>query len=121
MVSPKSILVVDDDPNLRQTLVMIIRNAGYEVFFAENAQQCLLLLKSRSYNLLVLDHKIPDMNGLSLLSVIRRMYPELPVLFLTSNGSSELKKAALEKGIRGYLVKPVDPEEILEQVHAICP
>jgi DNA-binding response OmpR family regulator len=120
MDSPKSILVVDDDPNLRQTLVLIIRNAGYEVFYAENAQQCLLLLKSRGYHLLVLDHKIPDMNGLSLLAVIRRMYPGLPVLFLTGNESAELKKTTLEMGVRGYLVKPVDPEEILNRVHAIC-
>lgn len=117
----KSILVVDDDPNLRQTLVMILRHAGYECFFAEDAERCLLLLKSRSYDLLILDHSIPDMNGLSLLTVIRRMYPDLPVLFLTGNGSPELKSAVQRNGIRGYLVKPVDPERILELIPRLCP
>jgi len=121
MPSPKSILVVDDDLNLRQTLVMILRNAGYEVFFAENAQKCLLLLQTREYHLMVLDHKMPDMNGMTLLSVIRRTYPDLPVVFLTGNGSPELEKEAWEKGVKGYLIKPADPEKILALVGSVCP
>ena len=121
MLAPKTILVVDDDLNLRQTLVIILRNAGYDVSFAENAQRCLLLLQTRIFDLLVLDHKMPDMNGMTLLSVIRRTYPDLPVFFLTGNGSPELQKEALEKGVKGYLVKPADPEAILSLVQSICP
>ena len=121
MSAPKSILVVDDDLNLRQTLVLILRNAGYEVFFAENAQKCLLLLQARGFDLMVLDHKMPDMNGMTLLSVIRKTCPDLSVFFLTGNGSPELEKEAWDKGVKGYLVKPADPEKILSQVQSICP
>jgi two-component system chemotaxis response regulator CheY len=121
MTFPKSILVVDDDANLRQTLVMIIRNAGYEVFVAESAQRCLLLLQSRTYDLMVLDQKIHGMNGLTLITVIRRMYPEMPVLFLAGNGSSEMERTLRQSGIRGYLVKPIDPEKILDLVQTLCP
>ncbi len=121
MFAPKTILVVDDDLNLRQTLVIILRNAGYDVSFAENAEKCLLLLQTRNYDLMVLDHKMPDMNGMTLLSAIRRTYPDLPVFFLTGNGSPELEKEALEKGVKAYLVKPADPEKILALVKSICP
>ena len=121
MSAPQSILVVDDDQNLRQTLVIILRNAGYEVFFAESAQKCLLLLQTRNYNLMVLDHKMPDMNGMTLLSVVRRTYPDLPIFFLTGNGSPELEKEAWEKGVKGYLLKPADPEKILLLVQSILP
>jgi DNA-binding NtrC family response regulator len=120
MAVPKFILVVDDDLNLRQTLVMILRSAGYDVSFAENAQKCLLLLKEREYDLMVLDHRMPDMNGLTLLTVVHNMYPRLPVLFLTGNGTSELEKEVSGKGVKGYLLKPVDPESILSQIRSIC-
>jgi DNA-binding response OmpR family regulator len=118
---PKSILVVNDDANLRQTLVMIIRNAGYEVFVAESAQRCLLLLKSRTYDLMVLDQKIHDTNGLTFVNVIRRMHPEMPVLFLSGNGPAGLERILRKRGIKGYLVKPVDPEKILDLVRTLCP
>jgi CheY-like chemotaxis protein len=116
-----SILVVDDDLNLRKTLVFILRNAGYDVSFAENAQKCLLLLQTRNYQLIVLDHKMPDMNGMTLLTAVRRTYPDLPVFFLTGNGSPELEKEAWEKGVKGYMVKPADPEKILSLIQSICP
>jgi CheY-like chemotaxis protein len=102
-------------------LGMIIRGAGYEVYCAENAQKCLLLLNMREYDLMILDHKMPDMNGMTLLTIVRQMFPKLPVLFLTGNGSSELEKTAAAKGVRGYLVKPQDPEKILDVVRSICP
>ena len=121
MSAPQSILVVDDDQNLRQTLVIILRSAGYEVFFAENAQKCLLLLQTRNFNLMVLDHKMPDMNGMTLLSVVRRTYPDLPIFFLTGNGSPELEKEAWEKGVKGYLLKPAYPEKILSLIQSILP
>jgi DNA-binding NtrC family response regulator len=121
MPSTRSILIVDDDANLRQSLMMIIRGAGYDVLFAENARRCLLLLNTRPFDLMILDHKMPDMNGTTLLTIVREMYPGMPVLFLTGNGSPELEKAAKAKGVRGYLVKPQEPEHILSLVRSICP
>jgi CheY-like chemotaxis protein len=119
MIALKCILVVDDDLNLRQSLVMILRNAGYDVAFAENAQKCLQLLNEREYDLMVLDHKMPDMNGLTLLSVVRNIYPRMPVVFLTGNGTPELEKEVTEKGVRAYLRKPVDPENLIGLIRSI--
>jgi two-component system chemotaxis response regulator CheY len=121
MSSPKKILVVDDDLNLRETLGIILQNAGYEVACAENAQQGLLQLQTRNFDLVFLDHKMPDMTGLTLLTVLHRAYPGLPVLFLTASGSPELEKEARSRGVEGYIVKPADPETILALVQSICP
>jgi DNA-binding response OmpR family regulator len=121
MPSDRSILIVDDDPNLRQSLGLILRTSGYAVDAAENAQTCLLRLETRSFDLMILDQKMPDMNGMTLLTVVRHRFPSLPVLFLTGNGSSELEKRVLSDGAMGYLVKPVEPEAILDLVRSICP
>lgn len=120
MSPSRSILVVDDDPCLRQTLVQILRKAGYEAFFAENAQKSLLCLQARNYDLIILDRKMPDMSGMALLSVIRKTYPALPVVFLTGNRSPELEREAWENGVRGYLVKPINPEKIIILVRTLC-
>jgi DNA-binding NtrC family response regulator len=117
----KSILVVDDDLNLRRTLVIILRNAGYDVWFAENAAQGLLQLQTRKFDLLILDYKMPEMDGIDLLKTIKNLLPELPVFFLTGNGSAELEQEAWKSGVRGYMVKPADPERILMLVRTLCP
>ncbi len=121
MNPPKSILVVDDDTNLRKTMVIILHNAGYEVRFAENATQGLVQLQSRKFDLMILDYKMPELDGMVLLKTIRRLQPELPVFFLTGNGSPELEQEAWRNGVKGYLVKPADPERILMLVRTLCP
>jgi CheY-like chemotaxis protein len=121
MVASKTILVVDDDLNLRQTLVIILRNAGYEVEFAEDASKGMVLLQGRPYDLMILDYKMPGIDGLQLLKTVRNLHPDLPVFFLTGNGSPELEKEAQAYGVKGYLVKPADPERILQLVRSLCP
>jgi DNA-binding NtrC family response regulator len=121
MGSSKTILVVDDDFNLRQTLVIILRNAGYDVEFAESAPKGMILLQSRAFDLMILDYKMPEIDGLQLLKTVRHLRPGLPVFFLTGNGSPELEKQAMDNGVKGYLVKPVDPERILQLVRNLCP
>jgi len=121
MVSPKSILVVDDDLNLRKTLVMILQNAGYEVEFAESAPRGMLLLQSRKFDLMILDYKMPEVDGMYFLNAVRNLFPDLSVCFLTGNGSPELEAQAWKNGVKGYLVKPADPERILQLVRTLCP
>jgi DNA-binding NtrC family response regulator len=115
-----SILVVDDDENLRRTLVQILRKEGYETDWAENAERSLQLLHDKPYTLVILDHKLPDMNGLTLLTAVRKMYPKLRVLILTGAGTDELRQEAANRGAWSYLRKPVDPETILDLIDSIC-
>jgi CheY-like chemotaxis protein len=121
MASGKTILVVDDDSNLRQTLVLILRSAGYEVEFAENAPKGMIQLQGRPFDLMILDYKMPEIDGLKLLKTVRNLHPDLPVFFLTGNGSPEVEAEARANGVMGYLVKPADPERILQLVRTLCP
>jgi|WetSurMetagenome_2_1015567.scaffolds.fasta_scaffold1170224_1 DNA-binding NtrC family response regulator len=116
----KSILVVDDDVNLRKSLVQILRSAGHEVDCAENAQRSLVLLNEHSYDVMLLDHKMPDMNGLTMLAAIHRSFPQMRVLVLTGVGTAELQREAADRGAWKFLRKPVDPEEILALIASIC-
>ena len=119
MITPNSILVIDDEPNLRKSLALILQHAGYQVTTAEHAQAALCTLQAGSYDLVFLDIKLPDMNGMELLPQIRRLYPDLPVLILTAHATLESAMAAVRQGARDYLLKPLRAEQILTRVHEV--
>jgi DNA-binding response OmpR family regulator len=112
----KRILVIDDEPNLRRTLSLILQRSGYEVTSASTAEEARQALKAHEYNLIFLDLKMPDINGLDLLPEIRDEHPEAPVLILTAHATLESAIDAVRKGARDYLLKPYDPEQIVERV-----
>jgi two-component system, response regulator FlrC len=114
------VLVIDDDPNLRETLALILEQAGYQVSAANGATAGLTCLQARGYALVFLDIKMPDREGTSLLPEIRRLHPNLPVLILTAHVASEAEQEIWDKHATGLLTKPIDPESILERVRALC-
>jgi DNA-binding response OmpR family regulator len=116
-----AILVIDDDTTLRETLALILDQAGYMVSAAESANDALLSLQAQAYALVFLDIRLPDRDGFILLPEIRRLYPDLPVLILTAHIASEAEQEVWEKNASAYLMKPVDPLNILEHVRALCP
>jgi DNA-binding response OmpR family regulator len=116
---PESILVVDDEQNLRHTLAFILKRAGYFVTTAENAEEALNTLKVGTFNLLILDLKMPDVDGLSLLKLIRQNHPKLPVFILTAYGSLDSAIDALRLEARDYLLKPIDPAQLLQRIENI--
>lgn len=119
-MSPRaSIMVIDDEFNLRRTLALILQRAGYHVTTAGCAGEALQHLQSSTYDLAFLDLKLPDLGGLSLLAKIRNLQPGLPVVILTAHPSPESMAEARQIGARDYLVKPLDPAHILECVEAI--
>lgn len=114
-----SILIIDDETNLRCTLGIILQRAGYLVTGASGAQEALQLLSARKHDLVFLDLKMPGMDGMQLLPEILRIDPDLPVLILTANASLETAIRALGLGAEGYLLKPLDPDQILNRVKEI--
>jgi two-component system, OmpR family, alkaline phosphatase synthesis response regulator PhoP len=116
---PGSILVVDDEQNLRHTLAFILKRAGYFVTTAENAQEALNSLQSGAFDLIILDLKMPDVDGLSLLKHIRQTHVNLPVFILTAYGSLDSAIEALRLEARDYLLKPIDPAQLLERIQKI--
>ncbi len=113
------ILIIDDEPNLRSTLGMILRRGGYEVTTAAHAQEALQLLINRRFDLVFLDLKMPGMDGMQLLPEMRLLYPDMPIVILTANASLETAIEALRAGAKGYLLKPLDPVQILNRVSEI--
>jgi DNA-binding response OmpR family regulator len=110
------ILVIDDEPNLLRTLSLILQRSGYEVTSASTAEEARNAIKECDYNLIFLDLKMPDINGLDLLPEIREENPDAPVLILTAHATLESAIEAVRKGARDYLLKPYDPEQIIERV-----
>ncbi len=121
MYSSRTILVVDDDPNLRETLALILQQAGYRVAVADSAEAALKCLKQGNYALAFLDVKMPGRDGLSLLPEIRQLYPGLPVLILSAYVPTDSERRIWEKNASGYLTKPVEPTAILAQIATLCP
>ncbi len=119
MEAAKSILIVDDENNLRSTLTLILQRAGFSICSAANGQEALTYLKNRRFDLVFLDLKMPGMDGLQLLPEIHLLAPGLPVLILTANGSVDTAVEASRIGAYGYLLKPAEPEQIITRVNEI--
>lgn len=119
MAMNHSILIIDDEPNLRRSLGLILQRAGYTVTTASNATEAIHLLRAGAYDLTFLDIKLPDRNGIQLLPELRTLYPEMPVLILTAHATLDSAIGAVRLGAKDYLLKPIDPENILNRVESI--
>ncbi len=119
MTGTATILVVDDEVNLRRTLALILQREGYVVTTAENGKTARDNLKAGAYDLVFLDLKLPDTSGLTLLPELRSQYPDMPVLILTAHATLDSAMEAVRQGARDYLLKPIDPPLILARVKEI--
>jgi DNA-binding response OmpR family regulator len=115
----ESILIVDDEENLRLTLSRILSKAGYNVTTASSGEEALNLTKAGPFELAFIDLLMPGMGGLALLIEFRKLYPEMPVLILTAHATLDSAIEAVRQGARDYLLKPADPEMIIARVKAI--
>ena len=119
MASSYSILIIDDEPNLRRSLGLILQRSGYSITTASNAYEAIQLLQAGAYDLTFLDIRLPDQNGIQLLPQIKEIYPDMPVLILTAHATLDTAIEAVRLGARDYLLKPIDPEGILSRVESI--
>jgi two-component system, response regulator RegA len=108
-----SVLLVDDDETLRERLARALRERGYEVRTAGNADDAMARVREDSPEMAVLDLKMPGRSGIELLKEIRAHDPATEVLILTGYGSIATAVEATKLGAVGYVPKPVDADEIL--------
>ncbi len=113
MPNQSRILIIDDDANVRQTLALILQQAGYQVAAAANGRAGLEALEAQCTDLVFLDVVLPDIDGRVLLPQIRQRYPRLPVVVLTGLTSADVATMIRQKGANGFLVKPAEPEQIV--------
>src|SRR5580765_3832091 len=112
------ILVVEDDDFLRPLIEEILQTKGYQVVTTETAKQALSLCQERTFDLVITDLSMPDMDGLTLIGALRRSHSNLPVL-ATSGAFNDALKIATMLGATGTLQKPFSPDDLLAAVDKI--
>jgi two-component system response regulator MprA len=113
------VLVVDDEPGVRESVSGALRFAGYEVSVADNGLAALDLVRTEPLDALVLDLMMPRMDGLETCRTLRAEGHRLPVLMLTARDSAPDRAAGLTAGADDYLVKPFALPELLDRLHAL--
>ena len=117
-LSPRRILVVDDEPAIRRFLRTSLGSQGYEVIDAVNGNDALSLLERNSVDLLVLDLGLPDIDGLDVLRRVRAAGSDIPVIILSSRTDEPDKVTALDSGADDYVTKPFGIDELLARIRA---
>lgn len=117
------ILAVDDDPGILRIIEMLLSRAGYTVKTAPSAPKALDLLKGTLPSLMITDVQMPAMSGYDLCQVVKRdkRLQNMPVLFLTAQGSPQDYKTGHDSGAVMYMVKPFKPEVLLNAVRMMVP
>lgn len=118
MTAPR-ILVVDDEPNIRDLLVTSLRFAGYQVRAVANGAQTISAVLEEEPDLIILDVMLPDMNGFSVTKRLRGAGFTAPILFLTAKDGTEDKIEGLNAGGDDYVTKPFSLDEIVARAQAI--
>lgn len=110
------ILVVDDDENIRNTMKTILEDEGYIVDLAAAGSEAIQKTEKTAYNVALLDIRLPDMEGVELLKLMKDTVPRTRKIMVTGYPSTQNAIAALNKNADAYLVKPVNVEKLLNTV-----
>lgn len=117
----KIILAVDDSASIRQMVSFTLKTAGYEVIDATDGQDGLDKASAQAFDLILTDQNMPRMDGLSLIKTLRAMpqYAKTPILMLTTESSDQMKSQGRAAGATGWLVKPFDPQRLIDVVRKV--
>lgn len=110
------ILVVDDDETIRTTMKAILQDEGYLVDLAANGKEAIQKTQEKPYNIALLDIRLPDMEGVELLKLLKDGIPRTRKIMVTGYPSMQNAISALNKNADAYLLKPVDVEKLLATV-----
>lgn len=119
----RKVLIVDDSVSMRQMVGFTLRQGGYDVIEAEHGQAALDQLKSATVDLIITDLNMPVMDGIALIQNVRQQ-PAMktkPILMLTTEGLASKKEQGKAAGATGWIVKPFDPEKLLQTVARVLP
>ena len=117
--NPPSVLVIDDDPDMRQVLSDFLQRSGYRVVEAANGQEGILAAESEPIDAVILDKEMPGMNGLDVLSFFRHRCPRLPIIFITAFGGRDDEDESRRRGAWLYLEKPFRVAMVVEAVQSV--
>lgn len=117
----KTVLSVDDSGSIRQMVSFTLKSAGYTVIEAVDGQDGLDKAKQKTVDLVLTDQNMPRMDGLTLIKSLRAMpaYRSVPILMLTTESGDAMKSQGKAAGATGWIVKPFDPQKLLEVVKKV--
>ena len=117
----KTVLTVDDSASIRQMVAFTLKSSGYTVVEAEDGQAGLDKAKANKVDLVLTDQNMPKMDGLTLIKPLRALpqYKATPILMLTTEAGDAMKAQGKAAGATGWLVKPFDPQKLLEVVKKV--
>lgn len=116
MEKPSRILVIDDDENIRKVVQTILEDEGYIIDTAETAKIGIEKSQKGFYNLALIDVRLPDMEGIELLSKLRDTKPKMRKIIVTGYPTLQNAVAAVNKGADAYVIKPFDVEKLLQTI-----
>lgn len=110
-----TILAVDDSSSMRQMVSFTLKSDGHDVTEAEDGVVALNTAKSKNFDLVLTDVNMPNMDGITLISELRKLpgYKGTPLLMLTTESASDKKQSGKDAGATGWIVKPFNPEQLL--------
>lgn len=116
MEKPARILVVDDDESIRKALATILRDEGYVVDTAENGKEAIEKSQSKFYNLALIDVRLPNMEGTSLLTAMKETTPKMVKIIITGYPTLHNAIEATNKGADAYILKPFNVDSVLNTI-----
>ncbi len=115
-VTPKTILIVDDEETIRSTLALILEDEGYHCLLAADAISALKIIEEKPIDLMVTDLCLPHVDALQLLKLFQKRSPKTVVIVITNYSDAETAERALNVGAAEYLLKPIDFSELIARV-----
>jgi len=119
MTRAARILVADDEPNFNQIVRAELERRGHQAFAVYDGLEALAFVRSREFDLVLLDVRLPSLEGLEVLRAIRETKPQLPVIMMTAYESVQTRTRAEELGAQAYLVKPFETDALLASVQSV--
>lgn len=115
------ILIVDDSASMRQMVTFTLKSAGYEVEEAVDGADALKKAKTKSFNIVVTDVNMPNMDGIALIKALRTLpnYKFTPLLMLTTESTTDKKQEGKQAGATGWMVKPFNPDQLLATIKKV--
>ncbi len=117
------ILIIDDEEDVRDVLKLHLSSKKYDLIEAENGEEGINLMKSGAnlvqVGLIICDIRMPKVNGLECIDYLMKNAPSIPILVISGYPDTDLAVSLMQKGVKGYLVKPVDKEKLIAKVEEI--
>ena len=116
----QSVLVVDDEPDMRMALTHALSRCGFLVETASNGLEGIEKVKNKAFNAVITDMKMPEMSGMDVLEGVKKISPQIPVIMITAFGTVNKAVKAMKEGASDYILKPFSSEALEAAVRKAC-